>query len=408
MFGGFRLRGGAEYTTGASGLKSSHFKIEVEAPFTQVRVWVGNRYKSGTLGTWKAIVGVTDTMAIDTVDHAFTPMRNGVADNTLSATGWTNVTWDAGAASKDAALAFDDGGGTSNTYSFMHSDWMNVASIPRTDTPGARPAIVMRAGVVNSGGQITQGLTANTLYYGARGGGFGWYREYLAQTTANDAMGTLSNKPASVSATGGFESCAWLEFKYTTRVRSLLVLGDSQTECQGALYGLNNAFYAAVAELSTQAAPISVVTLAASSLSQADYMTFLDQVLALGDSVTDVFIQGFSGNGYDSTDAGATAMIARMLSYITLCRGRGIKVFMGTGNARFYTGAGEIGRVKVVNQIKTWATAGLVVLVDTDSVLTDYSGGNGILFAAFDSGDHIHANVAGMDAEKAVMKAAWS
>jgi len=410
-FGGMSLRENSLFTTGASGIASGHFKFEAEAPFNQVRVWIGNKYTSGNIGTWKALIGNTDTMAINTVDNAFTPTQSGVPNNALvgSGVGWYAVTWDSGAASKTAALAPVTG--DSNTASYMHSDWISISSVPRSDVIGGRPACLLRVAQTDGAGpgQYTQATGNLSSYYAARGGGAGWFREYLAQNTSNDAVTTIGNKPASVDPSGGFEKFAWLEFRYVPRTRSVINIGDSRMASAFASNTINHWSAVALRELSTQSFPISTVNIAGSGHSRNEALALLDAATAAGIKVTDVIFQGWSQNGFGQTDAAADAFIAQTLTYITSLTAAGVKIFMTTDYAlNGYTGVAEAARLKVINQVRTWASQGLVVLVDTDAILTDYSGGAGVLKAAYDSGDHIHANSTGQRAMSNLLKSVWN
>jgi hypothetical protein len=403
LSGGQRAFGNSQFVTGASGLKTSIYKVEAEAPFTAVRVWIGIKNNSGTVPVFKAVVAPTETLAYDTVNNAHVPKANGTFYNALATTdyGWRAVTWDSGAATKTGILA----PAATNSASYMVSDWMPCVSLPRADVAGGRPAALLKLAQTDAAGVFTQFGSALTAYYANRGAAA--YRELTTGSTSNDGVTTLTNLPASVSATGGFQIYAWLEFQYAVPARSVVLVGDSTTE---SAYNDYVTSWAAVAlrELSTQSAPIAVTNLAGSGHSHTEYLLLLDYMLTAGFVPTDIYFQGWSQNGFGGNIAGADTLIARDTMYLQKLRAAGVQVWMSTSyGVNGYSPTQEAGRLKSVAQIKSWAASGLVNLVDTDAIITDYSGGVGALKATYDSGDHVHANVAGQRAMADLFKSLW-
>jgi hypothetical protein len=404
LSGGQRSFGNSQFVTGASGVKTNIYKIEAEAPFTAVRVWIGIKNNSGTVPVFKAVVAPTETMGTSSVNEAYVPKANGTFYNALSTTdyGWRAVTWDGGSATKTGVLA----PAATNSASYAVSDWIPCVSLPRADVVGARPAALLKLAQTDAAGVFTQFGSNLSAYYANRGAAA--YRELITNSTSNDGVTTLTNLPASVSATGGFQIYAWLEFQYAAPTRSVVLVGDSTTESAYNDY-VTSWVAVALRELSTQSAPIAVTNLAGSGHSHTEYLLLLDYMLNAGFLPTDIYFQGWSQNGFGGNINSADALIARDTAYLQKLRAAGVQVWMSTSyGVNGYSPTQEAARLKCVAQVKAWAASGLVNLVDTDKLITDYSGGVGALKTAYNSGDNIHANVAGQRAMSDLFKSLWS
>lgn len=405
FYGANRYEGNSQMTTGASGLSTAHFKIEAEAPVRRVRVWIAGKSASGTLPNFKALVASSETAPRDTVNNMYLPVSGGTVYNSVvtNGPGWRAVTWDGGAASKVLPLA----SAAANAASVMCSEWIDCPSLPRADAPGGRPMMLLRVTQDVVGAPYTvAAATANlTTYQGARGLE-SWFREYFSARTSNDGIATLSNIPANVTQGSGMY--AWLEFEYAVKTRSVLVVGESIMQSTASTYAYDNWTRVPLLELSTPSAPISVANIAGSGHSSVQFLTLLDGVLNAGLKPTDVVMPGWSQNGFTPTDAGADTLIALNKTYIDKLRAAGIRVFMTTSYAvTGFTGSAEAARVKCINQVRAWALQGLVTLVETDGIVTDYSGGNGVLKAEYNSGDNVHANAAAQRQMSNHLKAVW-
>ena len=404
LSGGQRMAGNSQYVTGASGVKTQNLKIEAEAPFTAVRVWVGAKNNSGTPPVFSAVVAPTETMVYDTVNNAFVPRVGGTFYNALVSTsyGWRAVTWDGGAATKTGSLA----PAAANSAAYNVSDWVPCVSVPRVDVVGGRPAALLKLAQTDAAGVFSQLVSALTTYNAKRGAAA--YREMISTLTSNDGVGTLTNLPASVATTGNAPMYAWLEFQYAVPTRSVAIVGDSTHENAYNEFGSMSWVDIALRELSTQAAPIAVTNLAGSGHSHTEYMLLLDYMLTAGFVPTDIVFQGWSQNGFGGNIAGADALIARDTAYLQKLRNAGVQVWMSTSyGVNGYSTAAEAGRLKCLAQIKAWAASGLVNLLDTDAIITDYSGGTGALKAQYNSGDNVHANPLGQRAMADMLKSLW-
>jgi hypothetical protein len=235
--GGQRSPGNSNYVSGASGLKTLNIKVEAEAPFTAVRVWIGHKPTTGAVPTWKAVVAPTETMARDTVANAFTPIVGGTQYNAIASTtyGWRPVTWN-GNPQVVSSLATPpaDNPASVNTCSYSVSDWIPCNSLSRVDVPGGRPAALLKIAQVDAAAPYNQLNGTLATYYTNRGAAA--YREWITGQTLDDAVTTLTSLPASVPAAGVAPFYVWLEFQYTVPTRNVAIIGDSTTE------SLNNQF----------------------------------------------------------------------------------------------------------------------------------------------------------------------
>lgn len=402
IFGGQRIRGNSGYVTGNSGITTQSFKIEAEAPFSAVRVWYGEKNTSGTMPVIEALVAATETGAFNTVANAVLPIKGGATFNNLATTthGWRRATF-AGANSISPTPNLI----ANNGASYVVSDWIPCASLPRVDVSGARPMALLR--IANTGvGVYTTGNGTMTSYNSARG--TAPHREMLVAGTPNDGINTITNIPATAPTGIGWEMYAWLEFMYDVPVRSVVIVGDSTSEASSNAMGTSWALRA-LREISTPASPISVMNFAGSGHSHAQYLTLLDGALSTGMRPTDVIFQGWSQNGFGGHDKGAEDLIGRDMQYLLKLRDLGIKVWMTNAyGVNGYAGAQEAARLRCLAKIASWAASGLVTLINTDSIVTDYSGGAGILKAEYNSGDNVHANNTAQILMGDALKAVWN
>ncbi|QBP75393.1 fibronectin type III domain-containing protein [Herbaspirillum huttiense] len=406
--GTLKMRSNDSYVTGASGLRTSHGKFEVEADFEAVRVVYMNKYGSGTMPNIEALVGVTDTMALNTVANCFYPTANGVAYNSMATgggMGWSRVTF---GGANIGVPAVNSGG--SNGCTYLVSDWIPLNSIPRTDVVGGRPGIVVRLAnsLAGAGIIITNGSLSST-YNTKRGQPY--YREWVTSDVNNDGVNTLTNAPP-VSTSAGWEMAYFLEFKFKNPVRNVHITGDSR---KSAAYNSSGTSWEIVGlrGLSTPASPICISNFAGSGHSQQQFLKLLtDYWTAGGNYPTDASIPAFSQNGFTDQSTYASAQSA-VLATIAAQK---IKLFQDSDYAvNGYAGAKETERQKCITAAKTLAASGASTYVDIDTVISDYSVSPPIMKAIYDdqgsgpgTGDHIHANQAGQDQMMAVLQAAWS
>ena len=110
--------------TGGHSDTTSFYKIELDAPWTAVRVCIFGKESAASTG-WSAIVAGTETAALDTLNNQYAPTVGGVAYNDFSANGWRATNFGGG-----ALAASPDGG---NTASVLVSEWLAPQCVPRAD-----------------------------------------------------------------------------------------------------------------------------------------------------------------------------------------------------------------------------------------------------------------------------------
>jgi len=114
-------------------------KMEMEAPFSAVRLALINRAQNAITGN-TAVLGVTETNATDTSANMATPIIGGTAYAQIAPSGtlngWRAATW-AGASSVSVAAA-------NTAQQFSLSDWIPLGSVARTDG-GSRPLLLWRS-----------------------------------------------------------------------------------------------------------------------------------------------------------------------------------------------------------------------------------------------------------------------
>lgn len=391
--GGKRLRENSQYVTGASGISTTHFKVEAEAPFSAVRIWVGDKSTSSP-PTYAALVGATETGLMDTVANAFTPVYGGVSYNELSSSsipaGFRAVTWNGASSITLPVNTYYD---PNNYANFAVSDWISCKALPRTDVIDGRPMVVFRVAQTGSTSNFTQGNSTMSGWTAANGGN----RLIASNNTSTNDVATVSNLPSAVGAgVLSYEKYAWVEFLYDVPSRNVVVIGDSR---EAAAYSAGGASWVTptLVALSAQGAPIDVVNTAGSGHAYWEWQLLLTNMTSVGFSPTDVVLPGFSQNGFQQNHAGAESMSGSLIKLINSMRATGVKFWMTTDYGLGYTGAAESARQECIAKVKYWAQMGLVNLIDTDALLTDYTTtpGTPTLKAIYDAGDHIHANAAG-------------
>jgi hypothetical protein len=166
--------GAPNNAVGANGINTCSIKMELESDFDQVRLILGGFEINGVPITGiKAVMAATETAATDNADNTFRPIAGGVKYNALRSLadnfGWDAVTWKSTSAWDGAAptpVVTDlasattgmlplaqvdtltsqrpvDGPSGLTLPSFLISDWMPTASIPRADG-GIRPLLLIR------------------------------------------------------------------------------------------------------------------------------------------------------------------------------------------------------------------------------------------------------------------------
>jgi len=157
----------------------------MEAPFSAVKLALINR-ASNAINANTAVVGVTETNAIDTSNNIGVPVIGGTAYAQLAPSGTLNgfraATWES-ASSVNVAAA-------TAAQQFALSDWIPLGSVSRTDG-GTRPLLLWRTyrdGATNGNWSFNlAGAAANTPSATMRN------RTFIASNYFGDAVTNLTN-----------------------------------------------------------------------------------------------------------------------------------------------------------------------------------------------------------------------
>lgn len=295
-------------------------KLEAEAPFSRVRLWMFNRNVVGA-DQIKFAVGTTDNLDNSTINNTFVPQRNGVASNVAaSATvphGWKIGTWGGNqlsprmyASGGEPFSGYRPGQSTLSIPDIIVSDWVDVRSVdPLTVPPNGikRPLLLLALGRVTAGGipGVLDGyntwLTAsaqNTNYTNWLAGTDPWVRLRLGgvcNTTPQDAIGTgVIALPTAWTAPPAVAADAIplyfaLEYDYDVPCRSFLAIGDSNTEGYAWLDHAINA-------VSTPEKPYVLANMGQSTCRWVEFEQTAMQMLYRGMAPTDIVMPSHSHN----------------------------------------------------------------------------------------------------------------
>jgi len=401
-----KMRPNESYNGGSSGLRTNWYKIEFDAPFEQVQYLIGSKVASGTPGTYKVQFAVTDTVAVDTVNNAWVPMRAGVAYNDKSANGWKDATF-GGAVSKQIGLAPS---AANNSVIHMATDVMNLASVARAD---GKPGGILLVKVVqtDSAGQWTQ-ASGNSSAWDAARGNKPWFREWFCNAVSSvDGIANLGSLPSGAPAFNG--DYAFPGFPIVTSTTAvptdlLLFSGDSR---KSAAYVTNT--YASPARmaamsLSTPAHPISVVNAAGSGHNQQQFLAIAMDMINAGLRPTVIHVPGFSQNNFSNFATFKAALDGFMAAVRAVSGLANVKFVLDTD---YYVGgyavgtAAENGRQQCIAYTKSLHNGVTVFCFDSDAIITDYSNPSAPTFKPayftspnFIGGDGVHAGPLGLDA----------
>jgi hypothetical protein len=391
-----KLRANEAYNGGSSGVRTAYIKVEFAAVFNQVQYLVGSGIKTGTPGTYKVQFALTDTVAFDTVNNAYLPVRNGVVYNDKSANGWKDATF-GGAASKQIGLV------TNNSIIHMSTDVMNLPSIPRADgKPGA--ILLIKVTQSDSAGTFSLANGSSSAWDQARGKP--WFTEWYSKSVNFDAIADLTRIP-----TGGpfNEDFCFPGFPIVTNTASdlptdlLMFTGDSRKSAAYMTNNFANQSRMAAMSLSTPAHPISTVNAAGSGKSQTEYLAIAMDMLNAGVRPTVIALPGYSQNGFST----ASNFINANANFMT-----SVRAIPGLENVKFvldtdyvmgsYSGSTPNGEgYSAAAHARTLANGTTVFVFDSDPIITDYTTTPGqpkIKAPYLVGGDSIHAGPAGINA----------
>ena len=407
--------------TGSSGIVSSWYKFEVPGTPIGVRVHIRQRYRAtdSIRPNFKAMVGAGSNL-IDTAAHSWWP----AAGNVVSETSWKKATW-GGADSVYAAICNETGVTTiANIAGEVVSDLIPISNVI-TQANGNSYFVMCVEQTVASAPYLQWGaylarnyLTPLASKDGAENGTY-WSDIYMNGVAS--VLGVTNaplTGPTAVpsTSTGGQAICAWLEPVYATPIRSFLSSGDSTHSCAYAYDNYAGWIGNAVRSLND---PLNskIVTYkhsGGSGHSLPEFMNIFEQEYA-DCSYSDIILQGWSQNGFSGADSGTTntpVWIARITAAVNAAVAAGKRVFLTTGyGVNGYTTTTNTNRQACITAIKALCDGVKVFLVDTDNLITDYSGGTLVsqpIKSAYNSGDNIHANIAGQNAMRDLLKSVIS
>ncbi len=295
-------------------------KLEVEAPFSGVRILSDNGAPNAQTGN-KMAIGVTETNAVTATaltasQNMSVPVIGGVAYDSALVTsgnlGYKQVTW-ATAATWDMLA-----GNAARQYKL--SDWMSLQSVARADG-GTRPLFLMRQKPDPTGYNF---LVSSALMRSATTANRG--RTVITSTYFGDGLTT----PNGVHALGTTYTDTYPIFRFNVPVLSVWGVGDSIQQGNSTLIiadGYSNFVARACADASTTTKPVVYANLGCNGQTADYYWTNAKALLAAGVPPPSVLVTApASVNDGGSTPTVATIDAQRDRGYdmIATCKLYGI------------------------------------------------------------------------------------
>jgi hypothetical protein len=394
-----KLRPNELYNGGSSGVRTFYYKFEFDGPFDQAQFLVGSKQATGTPGTYKVQLAVTDEIGIDTTAKAWLPRVAGVTYNDKSANGWKDATF-GGAATKQIGLAPNDG---NNSVKHMSTDVMNLSSIPRADgKPGG--ILLVKVTQTDSAGQYYSANGASNTWDTARGIR-PWFREWRASGVNFDAIADLTKLPAD-GYNGGYEFPGFpivTSTASTIPMEVVLFTGDSRKCAAYMTYLFGAPARMAAASLSTPGRPISTVNASGSGHSQTQYQAIAMDMINNGLRPTLVHAPAFSQNGFSNFATFKTNLDNFMAAVRAVSGLADVKFVLDTDyGVKGYPGdARESQRQQCIAYAKSLHNGTTVFCFDSDPIITDYSvtTTTGVpMYAPYRvGGDDIHVGPSGLN-----------
>ena len=256
---------------------------EMETGFTAVRLILVNR-ANVAMNANKALVGVSETSAVDTSANMGAPVIGGTAYQTVAGAstinGWRSVTWST-ASTVDIASA-----ASAQTYAL--SDWIPLQDVARADG-GSRPLLMWSTyhdgatqGNFSFNVYTQTGAAAPTAATAAMR-----QRLYSAATNFGDAV---ADPTRSMALANTIIPCAPI-VRFKRPVLSVWGIGDSTMQNNSqAPEGLSAWGMRACAEVSTPERPVVWANLGASSRKFSEYWPVVESYLAAGVPAPSVFV----------------------------------------------------------------------------------------------------------------------
>lgn len=306
---------------------------------------------SGSIGTVAAVTANNSFKVVQTVPAAYTRVRAILLNNSTSAAATNSkaafspseslannsTPTIAGVASHASTLPFLFGGSASvtlpvapstNNPSRTYSDWMDVASLARTDEVGSMPlAYATRfLGDTTGIGYNSIGATFGPAIESISGSKHR-VRNYNQGSGGSD---TVANPAlfATTAAQSGIFVPIELEFDYAIPVRSVLQAGDSTKAGQGNTAKVGPIWYAA-AQLASEGTFIGAQSIAQEGLSAVITNQRVQAIMA-STTLDTLYFQPYSVNDGFNYATSATAAKARADAMITACAASGTNLIIET------------------------------------------------------------------------------
>ncbi len=376
---------------------TTYYKFEFDTAFDSAQAILISKVFSGTPGTYKAALAVTDEPRINTQLNAYLPQQGGVLYNVIGGKGWQPVTF-GGAATKTIGLTTPaDSGLPNNSAISLASDILQLVSIARNDgkTGGL---LLMKITCLN--GAWTQEAGSNSVWDSSAGQPF--YRVRSLNSLNGDAIATPSIVPADPYSSG-YGMMGGAQVHTTTRAELNLNCGDSRNVDAFESFEFGSKNVQSWMPLSTPARPLSIYNCAGSGHGQSSFtQVALDRIVNGGLRPTVIFYPGFSQNGF-SNAANYKAIMNNFMSTVLAVPGMSNVIFvLGTDYyVNGYAGTqAEVERQSCITYAKSLANGSTILVFDSDAIMTDYSNPNAPtnVAAYMVGGDAIHAGPAGISA----------
>lgn len=385
-----------------TGLSTSNYsstqKLEVEAPFSAVRVMWHNRSGSSLVGC-KALVGVTETNDYSTGDNLASPVINGTAYPVVAAgttiNGFRATTY-AGATTVTVPAA-------TTKQQFKISDLVPLSSIPRADG-GTRPLLLLRNyidGTVSGFPFSAGGVAARGPIYAMRG------RTVQVAESYNDGVAN----PGAPFDVGSVSIESEPIITFIRPVLSVWGVGDSITQGSALVADYFSTWGArACFDVSSAEMPVVWANFGSSSALSASYLNTLENALEAGVPAPSVIVTNCASiNTITGLPTGRSIEQARADAYrlLGICRKFSVPIVIWwptLPNVNANTG-GDVLLKAFASEMRAVAARNGIIWTDAMSSL-----GNGLsperIKAEFDYGDGTHPNELAIDAVMAPALAA--
>ncbi len=385
----------------AYGVRNVRMKIEAEAAFSRIRMFVTQRGAYGSSG-WKFAVGPTDTWALDSLANAFHPRKGAIVRNDLqdasNPIGFTRASWGGGGrvmrgiGNVNGAYAGADKSGRlypstdwpqpyqqSKTAQALGdvivSDWVHCRSVPPAALPPSGLSRHFANIVVSAVGgafpierydsQIRSAAAALGNYTAWAAGDRRQRLTYVRAYTGGDGVADFTVQPAVAGVPNGTidESypMVFFEFDYDVPVESFACWGDSNTE--GYAWP-----FRAINRLSTPEKPVTGANFGMSTNRSCQYFTLADNIISTGAGFNHWLFPSHSTNDGTNTRFDVDRNMAQIAHRVQEAQRLGVRPWLWTHFLGVFGPPGTSGNdpeiMVFLDQIRKLCLATGAVLVD--------------------------------------------